>query len=136
MLLKSNRSSDEVYDCGDIPKLPERSIVVLWKSYRTGVAFMKSNGKSRVLFDRMTCYHSEEHAGRLATNNKGHLVWQCRKPDQLVAHMESPLKISSTGDVAEFRILWKSSGTTDKLQEPLSALLASTRINPGNFCIL
>ncbi|HUV63971.1 MAG TPA: hypothetical protein VMW24_08740 [Sedimentisphaerales bacterium] len=58
----------------------------------------------------MTWYHSEDHAGRLRTNDQGHLLWQCRKPDQLVAHLKSPLNISSVGDVAEFRILWKSSG--------------------------
>jgi hypothetical protein len=67
-------------------------------------------GMSEVLFDRMTWYQSKDPTGRLATNDEGHLVWQCRKPDQLVAHLKSPLNISGAGDVAEFRILWKSNG--------------------------
>jgi len=67
-------------------------------------------GVCKVVFDGMTWYHSKDSTGRLLTNDDGQLVWQCRKPDQLVAHLKSPMKISSIGDVAEFRILWKSSG--------------------------
>ena len=73
-------------------------------------AGLAGTGVSKALFDGMTWYHSEDSAGRLFTNDDGHLVWQCRKPDQLVVHFSSPLKISSPGDVAEFRVLWKSSG--------------------------
>jgi hypothetical protein len=61
-------------------------------------------------FNGMTFYHSGDPSDRLFTNDRGHLVWRCRKPDQLIARLPEPLDISHPGDVAEFRILWKSSG--------------------------
>jgi len=86
-----------------------RNLILTLAVILLGPAF-SGTAISETLFAGMTWYHSEDHAGRLRTNDQGHLLWQCRKPDQLVAHLNSPLNISSVGDVAEFRILWKSSG--------------------------
>jgi len=86
-----------------------RNLILALAAILLAPAF-SGTGMSEVLFDGMTWYQSKDPTGRLATNDEGHLVWQCRKPDQLVAHLKSPLNISGAGDVAEFRILWKSSG--------------------------
>ena len=67
-------------------------------------------GRSGVLFDGMTWYHSGDGGGRLAVSERGHLVWQCRKPDLLVVRLREPQRISEIGDVVEFKYLWKSSG--------------------------
>ena len=62
------------------------------------------------MFDGMAWYHSGEGGGRLSVSEHGHLVWQCRKPDQLIARLRTPQRISEIGDVVEFSYLWKSSG--------------------------
>lgn len=67
-------------------------------------------GRGAVLFEDMIWYSSWDGGYRLGVNGDGHLVWKCRKPDQLTARFEEPRRISRVGDVVEFKCLWKSSG--------------------------
>ncbi len=66
--------------------------------------------RSEIVFDGMTWYHSHDPTGRLSVNGVGHLIWKCRKPDQLIARLKKRQRISKIGDVVEFSCLWKSSG--------------------------
>ncbi|MHC4741093.1 MAG: hypothetical protein ACYS8Z_04240 [Planctomycetota bacterium] len=67
-------------------------------------------GRSEVLFEDMGWYRSWDGGDRLGVNEGGHLVWECRKPDQVTARFREPRRISRVGDVVEFKCLWKSSG--------------------------
>ncbi len=56
----------------------------------------------------LTWYHSED-GDYLAVNAQGQIVWDARKPHQIIVRLPEQ-RLSRSGDVAEVEFMWKSDG--------------------------